>query len=60
MKPGDLALVIRGHRLEGKIALILEIIESKGGLFEDQCCCMIEGRYKMIPVCWVEAIDETR
>jgi hypothetical protein len=60
MKPGDLAFVVRGQGIEGKIALILEILQSKSGLFEEQCRCLIEGKIKMIPVCWVEAIDETR
>ena len=60
MKPGDLVFVVRGQGIEGKIALILEILQSKSGLFEEQCRCLIGGKIKMIPVCWVEAIDETR
>jgi hypothetical protein len=60
MKPGDLVFAVRGRGIEGKPALILEILQTNGGLFEDQCCCLIEGRYKMIPVSWVESLNETR
>jgi hypothetical protein len=58
MKPGDLAFVIRGRSIEGKIALILEILQSKGGLLEEHCRCLIEGKLKMIPLSWVEVISE--
>jgi len=58
MKPGDLAFVVRGRGIEGKFALILEILHSEDALREDHFCCLIEGKYKMIPASWVEAIDE--
>jgi hypothetical protein len=59
MKPGDLAFVTRGRSIEGKIALILEILQSKGGLrLEEHCRCLIEGKLKMIPLSWVEVISE--
>ena len=59
MKPGDLVFVVRGYRLEGKFALILEVLHSEDALRENHFYCLIEGKYKIIPASWVETINET-
>jgi hypothetical protein len=58
MKRGDLVFVVRGRNIEGKTAFILEILPLRG-LSGRHCHCLIEGKFKIIPVSWLEVIDET-
>lgn len=59
MKTGDLVTVIRSSQFLGKIAVILDIIPSKG-IFVTFASCLVDGSVRRLPISWLEVISETR